>query len=832
MSTPIGCPDASTLEALLLGRLCGEAADLLAQHLDGCPACAQSLGQIRAEDELVAAIKGPPAAEWSATDRDILSGIVQTLRRFRPTGDTVSRCQGTPVVGVGDSGREGSFDFLSPPQGPDELGRLSSYRILQVLGGGGMGVVFLADDPRLQRQVALKVIRPELAARPGFKDRFLQEARAAAKLEHDRIVPIWHADEADGIPFIAMPVLRGQSLEACLREAGGPLPVAEVLSIGEQIAEGLAAAHERGLIHRDIKPANIWLETVESGGPKAEGEEKTAPGSPAVPLAPLFTIRVRILDFGLARTPDNVAPGQTEGLAGTPAYMAPEQARGDPVDSRADLFSLGCVLYRMLAGRSAFQGDTAVSVLLAVATDEPLPLRAARPEPPRELCDLVHHLLAKRPEDRPATAREVADALAEMQRQRQPRPSRRRWLLATAALVLIACGLTAWLVHRNRQPVFVPQPPPEPGEVTFDPDEAINRLVLVQGEDEQTIDPRNPPTRSLPPGDYVLKPAGDVKERRLLPGRITVEAGAKQTVKLALVGEIDYHRGHSLAVMGLAVHFGKDRTLAISGSQDRRVAVWDIREPKPRFCDHGNPVRCVAITSDGKRLASAGGGRVEPDLTIHLWHADTLQPVGEPLAGHKNWVNALAFSPDGKQLLSGDADGVVLLWDLARRTSLPLEGHKGPDITSLAFAPDGARALSAGSDGLVILWNVRKAETVSKLEAHPGGATAVVFLDDGSFLSAGKDGRILLWDDKKEKPTPLLQQKAAVLCLAISADKTRLLAGDAEGKLRLLELPSGNPIECPLEGHRGEVKGVALSPDGTRAFSAGDLGVRYWQLPR
>src|SRR5262249_53059125 len=219
----------------------------------------------------------------------------------------------------------------------------------RLLGAGGMGLVFEAQDPDLRRPVALKVMRPEVAARAEARQRFLREARTAAALNHDHVLPIYQVGEANGVPLIAMPLLAGEALEARLRREGR-LPVAEVLRIGRETAEGLAAAHAAGLVHRDLKPSNLWLE---------------APGG-----------RVKVLDFGLARPLQTDVHLTASGVVvGTPGYMSPEQADGEPLDGRSDLFSLGCVLYRAATGVSPFQGKTLSALLLAVARDDPRPPR-------------------------------------------------------------------------------------------------------------------------------------------------------------------------------------------------------------------------------------------------------------------------------------------------------------------------------------------------------------------------------------------------------------------------------------------------------------------------
>jgi phosphate transport system substrate-binding protein len=331
-------------------------------------------------------------------------------------------------------GRVESFDFLAPPAGAAGLGWLAHYRVVKLLGAGGMGMVFCAEDIHLQRLVALKVLRPELAKEGVLRERFLREARAMAALKSDYIVTVHQVDQASDLPFLAMELLEGQSLEDWLAQGKQP-DVATAVRIGREIAYGLAAAHERGLIHRDIKPANVFLE------------------------AP--TDRVKIVDFGLAR-PVHQYSGTTEAgtILGTPAYMAPEQADGSEVSERSDLFSLGCVLYRLLAHEKAFSGNTTIAVLKAVALTEPKPLRELNPAVPPALADLVKRLLAKNPADRPATARAVAGALdaiaqsppsAAASASQAARPSRILvpGSIVLASLLLATAILGTYLVRRS-----------------------------------------------------------------------------------------------------------------------------------------------------------------------------------------------------------------------------------------------------------------------------------------------------------------------------------------------------------------------------------------------
>jgi serine/threonine protein kinase len=305
----------------------------------------------------------------------------------------------TVASGPGVDPASAPIDFLAPAQQPDEIGRLGPYRILKILGQGGMGVVFKAEDPALDRMCALKTMLPEVAKKPAMKERFLREARAAAKLEHDHIIPIYQVAEDRGVPYIAMPFLTGASLEDWFTQkqragAKTPLSEAHILKLGREIAKGLAAAHAKGMIHRDIKPANIWLDASAGG-------------------------RVKILDFGLARLSEGAGEQnltQSGAILGTPAYMAPEQAQGLKLDGRADLFSLGVALYRLCTGELPFRGDNPMSVLMALATVEPPPVRALNRAISPALSDLVATLLVKDPAKRMASAREVVQRIQEIER--------------------------------------------------------------------------------------------------------------------------------------------------------------------------------------------------------------------------------------------------------------------------------------------------------------------------------------------------------------------------------------------------------------------------------
>jgi serine/threonine protein kinase len=276
--------------------------------------------------------------------------------------------------------------FLSPTDKPGQLGRLERYDVLEEIGRGGMGVVLKAFDPSLHRVVAIKVLAPQLATSGVARKRFLREAKAAAAVTHDHIVTIHAVDEANGLPYLVMQYVAGRSLQERI-DKEGPLELVEILRIGMQTASGLAAAHGQGIVHRDIKPANILLE---------DGVQ-----------------RVKITDFGLARAMDDASLTQSGFVAGSPLYMAPEQARGEALDHRADLFSLGSVLYTMCTGHPPFRAANTLAVLRRVSEDVPRPIRETNPEIPEWLAGLVEKLQAKDPADRFQSAAEVVEVLGQ-----------------------------------------------------------------------------------------------------------------------------------------------------------------------------------------------------------------------------------------------------------------------------------------------------------------------------------------------------------------------------------------------------------------------------------
>lgn len=404
------CPTDAILADLLADALPASEVARVATHLEQCPACQARLDTLAgAQQILPAAVPRPPAPRSTA-----LAEIMERLSALDPAAASTAELAEPPLIAL-----------LAPPQTPGTLGRFAGYDILERIASGGMGVVLKARDPGLDRVVAIKLLAPFLAASDSARTRFLREARAAAAVTHEHVVAIHAVGEERGLPFLVMQFIAGRSLEARLRS--GPLTPPQIFRIGLQTAQGLAAAHAQGLIHRDVKPGNILLEN---------GVE-----------------RVKLTDFGLARAADEPGVTRPGVLAGTPEFMSPEQARGDRLDPRSDLFAFGSVLYLMATGRSPFAADSTLATLRRVGDDHPPRVDLLQPTLPAAFGDLVEDLLQKDPARRPESAEVVATRLTRLLAEIQsgapaspPSPATtaatptrpRRGTLVVAVIVLLA----------------------------------------------------------------------------------------------------------------------------------------------------------------------------------------------------------------------------------------------------------------------------------------------------------------------------------------------------------------------------------------------------------
>src|SRR5262245_7383656 len=678
-------------------------------------------------------------------------------------------------------------DLLAPPQKVGSFGRLAHYEVMQVIGRGGMGIVLRAFDEKLHRIVAIKVLAPDLAASDSDRQRFVREARAAAAITHENVIDIHSVEDAGPVPFIVMQCIDGKTLQDKLN-ADGALDLKQILRIGFQLAEGLAAAHKQGLIHRDVKPANILLEN---------GIE-----------------RVRITDFGLARLVDDASETHTGCVVGTPLDMSPEQARDERVDARSDLFSLGSVLYAMCAGHAPFGASSSLAVLKRVCEETPRPLREINPSIPEWLESLVAKLQAKDPAERFASAGEVAAVL-----------SRRLAQLQTDGIFSDAKMPTADPSRPGRQPTS--------GRLVSAG--LVGALVVVAGVSLAGWFRVN----SWWPGGTGATTAGTATTGSLttgataagksVPSALPATAGPAEPIVL--------RPSHTLRKQsqGLrAVAFSPDGKVLASGGMDRNIYLWDTQTWQARGPLEGHTGEVFALDfspSDG-RLASVS--TAHDTCLVRLWNVETAEPAGTlGPGGLSMWC--VKFSPDGKRVACGGRGKTLYLLDVAtgiERLTIPDVDDVILRTVSFSF-PDG-RQIATGGDGRGRLWDTTTGQEVPTEVPLPAPIYPV-FLPGGKDLAGWhfRDSPITLFDLPSGKVRAAWRAHPETMAwLAVSPDGRFLASVGKEGVARVWSTEDFTEV-ATLIGHRGMVYAAAFTPDGTRLATGGrdDLTVRIWDLP-
>ncbi|MFI5091090.1 MAG: protein kinase [Terriglobales bacterium] len=357
-------------------------------------------------------------------------------------GDEETRALGAPVTSSGFGGVKTSSGQSAAPASALAPGTVlgGRYEILELLGEGGMGAVYKARDTAVDRLIALKVIRPDLAGNPAILQRFKQELVLARQVTHRNVIRIYDLGEADGLKFITMEYIEGQDLRSLLRTQG-KFAVPEAVAIAEQILSGLQAAHAEGVIHRDLKPGNIMRDP--------QG-------------------RIVVMDFGLARTVGGEGMTQTGMMVGTMEYMSPEQAMAQPVDARSDLYTVGLIFYELLSGNVPYKAESALASLLKRTQDRAVPVSDVENSVPRPLSAIVGKCLERDPAERYQLAQQILDDLAAFQGRgtsgsvvmaAPSRPKRPLWMGAAAVAVLVLAGALGWFFTRGRSTVKAPQGP-------------------------------------------------------------------------------------------------------------------------------------------------------------------------------------------------------------------------------------------------------------------------------------------------------------------------------------------------------------------------------------
>jgi serine/threonine protein kinase/WD40 repeat protein len=746
------CPPEADLVGYLLGRLPAADLDRVATHIDHCPRCenrADAL-ELRAADSLVAGLRGvarPPA------------DVVDTMPAAAESGGSRPPLAGPPLAG-------------GPLVGPYRLGRL--------LGRGGMGTVYRATDTALGRAVALKVLPAGRAGDGDALARFRREVKAIGRLTGPHIVQALAAGEADGVPYLAMELVEGIDLARVVRRLG-PLSTADACELARQAALGLREAHAQGLVHRDVKPSNLIL----GRGPA------DPPAGP--PLVKLLDLGLALCAGGCSGDGDPDTPTADNALLGTRDYMSPEQWDDThAVDARSDLYSLGCTLYHLVAGRPPFHGPGFESLprkMTAHQSATPEPPSRHRPGAPADLDSVILRMLAKSPAGRYPDATTTA-----------------------AVLEPFAAGadLRALLDAAAARP-----------EASDQPDGTLD-------EDSPT-EPAVGPHRRKVPRRRRAALAG--MAAAVIAAAIAVPWMIEQRPVAHLIARLGGHGGSSVQV----VQFGPNG-LAVSGGRDLTLKLWDtnsgraVHELRLPGTPGGGGVRATAVSPDGRSLVALSGKHLSvfnTDTGGERWVVDHVTTTAEP--------GGLAVSPDNKRVYAV-ADRRVRCWDLET-------GHEAPSLTGaesalneLALAPGGHVVAAGGNSSAVWLWHTDRPEAPTRLpggEGDPDAVHGLHFRPDGRQLIGTGERSVYVWDvtsGRLERSFGLFDPGSRDS--ALSPDGSQLVVAGNHG-VRSYAVNSGAAgAASPAFAQGPGVRSVCVSPDGKSVLVAQADGVSHWKMPR
>jgi WD40 repeat protein/serine/threonine protein kinase len=714
-------------------------------------------------------------------------------------------------------------------RGPDEpVDSGERYRIIRPHARGGLGEVFLALDPELDRQVALKELQSYHAHDPVSQSRFLREARVTGRLEHPGIVPVYGLGRhADGRPYYAMRMIEGETLKQAIERFHGTqdapqeprerdLAFRQLLRRFIDACNAVAYAHSRGVVHRDIKPENIMLGRF--------GETLVVDWGVAKLLSDVTDETDETVNLPNEGMPgDELSLTRPGSAIGTPQYMSPEQAAGElsRVDPTSDVYGLGATLYCLLVGHSPFTSGDIADVLNRVRRGVfPAPRRLRRSIDPK-LEAICLKALAREPQQRHpsplALAGEVDEWLAEVTyRSEQERALHevKRSLVRLnieRAQNLFSRDMPGegmlWLARALEN-----VPPDSPGV-----ERAVRtslggwraRAKLV----ERTL------SHGVAVHDVAFSP----------DGRTLATVSADQTVRLwdvAKGGLLSAPIRHAKAVRAIA--FSPDGRVVATASDDGTMRQWDAMTGAPEGSPslHGAPITALRFSPDGSKIATASGSAAP-----FLWEAKTGRAVSKS-AAHDSRVLAIAFDPPGKRLALAGEDGVVRFCDVAKGTLLGERLRHDESVTALTFSPDGGRLVTGCLDGRARLWDADSWSILAEIpfRGEPG---CVAYSPQGRLIAAtNRDGSARLWDTTMYRPIgePLSHQ-GPVDCMAFNYAGTIIATASRDGTIRLWDAETGLPIGPPLE-HRGAVQSVAFDPDNRRLASGSTDGMaRSWRVP-
>jgi WD40 repeat protein len=711
---------------------------------------------------------------------DSLRRCIEMLHRAWPTLD-----EGTEASLLDDAVEVATNPDRAPAELPKQLGR---FQIEHILGTGGFGVVYLAHDPRLNRPVALKVPRLLSLADPRLRERFRQEARAAASLDHPHIIPIHETGLEEGVDYIASAYCEGPDLDWWLRQQTSPVAPRRAAAIIACLADALHYSHQRGVLHRDLKPANVLLDPHAISSPSTAGEE--------LPFTP------RLTDFGLARLLDG-SGGTTapSAMLGTPNYMSPEQTdpKLGPIGPATDVHGLGVLLYELLAGRPPFQADAFADVVCQVRDATPVLLSRLRRDLPRDLETICFQCLEKRPGNRYSTAQELGDDLRRFLRGEplKARPPGRltvawKWcqrkplaaVLAALAVLLPVAGVGALLIH-NRQLEALAT--------------SLSDSLLESREWERQADARS---------------------RRL------AQLAYASTVRLAddafQLGDIRQCRGHldsarQQEANGVAVG------LEWSVLDARIRAVHrNLGDPLPAFT-------AVAYAPQGNLLAAGGE---EGQVQLLAMPSGTVSRV---LPTPHIEVRALVFDPASTRLAATGEDGTVTIWNVSDGRLLRASTWRLPEIPKMAWIEGGQRLAVAG-DKTVRVWDV-EGDALTELATNPAKEICLMASPDGRRFACGTmDSAVRIWnaaDLSKSSRIAVINPWQKVNALAFDRTGTLLAVGYSDEQVVVYRFVADQVEEVVKLQCFDDIRSLAFSPAGDQLAilqKHGILGI--WDLPR